>query len=197
MSRIMPAGEFKAKCLEAMDEVASTGEPIIVTKRGRPVAQIVPITQRPKSLRGFLRGSTEYARLSRPSTTSRPARSPSSDPRTRAVGALAAVALMVGMAFGSPGEALGASTLSGAPDRAHVPRRSRLGSDPPDSPTERVPMAMSPACLTVEGRGRLRGSSGPAYLIVCPHSRSAPASTGAIISTRRAGTTSFPVPTTS
>src|SRR3989442_2124218 len=61
MSRIMPAGEFKAKCLEAMDEVASTGEPIIVTKRGRPVAQIVPITQRPKSLRGFLRGSTEYA----------------------------------------------------------------------------------------------------------------------------------------
>ena len=53
----MPAGEFKAKCLEAMDEVASTGEPIIVTKRGRPVAQIVPITRRPKSLRAFLRGS--------------------------------------------------------------------------------------------------------------------------------------------
>src|SRR2546428_3184707 len=106
MSGIRPAGEFKAKCLEAMDEVASTGEPIIVTKRGRPVAQIVPITQRPKSLRGFLRGSTEYARLSRPSTTSRLARSPSSDPRTRAVGALAAVALMVGVAFGSPGEAL-------------------------------------------------------------------------------------------
>ena len=56
VARIMPAGEFKAKCLEAMDEVASTGEPIIVTKRGRPVAQVVPITRRPKSLRGFLRG---------------------------------------------------------------------------------------------------------------------------------------------
>lgn len=34
-------GEFKAKCLQIMDEVAATGESIIVTKRGRPVAKLV------------------------------------------------------------------------------------------------------------------------------------------------------------
>ena len=32
------AGEFKAKCLKLMNQVANTREPIIITKRGRPVA---------------------------------------------------------------------------------------------------------------------------------------------------------------
>jgi len=57
MARIMPAGEFKAKCLEAMDQVATTGEPIVVTKRGKPVAQLAPVVQKAKTLRGFLKGS--------------------------------------------------------------------------------------------------------------------------------------------
>jgi len=52
----MSAAEFKAKCLQAMDEVAETGEPVLVTKRGRPVAQLVPIVRKPKTLRGFLKG---------------------------------------------------------------------------------------------------------------------------------------------
>ena len=55
--RVMRAGEFKAKCLEAMDEVAATGEPIILTKRGRPVARLMPVASRPTTLRGFLKGS--------------------------------------------------------------------------------------------------------------------------------------------
>ena len=54
--RIMKAAEFKAKCLQVMDEVARTGEPIIVTKRGKPVAQLVPVARKPKMLRGFLKG---------------------------------------------------------------------------------------------------------------------------------------------
>lgn len=37
------AGVFKARCLELMDEVARTGEEIIVTKYGRPVAKLVPL----------------------------------------------------------------------------------------------------------------------------------------------------------
>ncbi len=37
------AGAFKARCLELMDEVARTGEEIIVTKYGRPVAKLVPL----------------------------------------------------------------------------------------------------------------------------------------------------------
>lgn len=36
------ASEFKAKCLAILDEVATTGEPVTILKRGRPVAQLVP-----------------------------------------------------------------------------------------------------------------------------------------------------------
>ena len=45
------AGEFKAQCLALLDEVAETGREIIVTKRGKPVAKVVPI-EPPKSLEG-------------------------------------------------------------------------------------------------------------------------------------------------
>jgi len=56
MPRTMSAAEFKAKCLQAMEQVAATGEPIIVTKRGKPVAQLAPVSRKPKTLRGFLKG---------------------------------------------------------------------------------------------------------------------------------------------
>jgi len=36
------ASEFKAKCLALMDRVAATGEPIVVTKNGKPVAELHP-----------------------------------------------------------------------------------------------------------------------------------------------------------
>ena len=41
-SRTMKAAEFKAKCLKLMDEVAESGEDIVITKRGRPVARLTP-----------------------------------------------------------------------------------------------------------------------------------------------------------
>ncbi len=59
MARTMSAAEFKARCLRVMDEVAETGEPVVVTKRGRPVAQLVPIARKPKTLRGFLKGKVK------------------------------------------------------------------------------------------------------------------------------------------
>lgn len=37
------ASEFKARCLSLMDAVAATGEVLIITKNGRPVAQLGPI----------------------------------------------------------------------------------------------------------------------------------------------------------
>ncbi|HYD50676.1 MAG TPA: type II toxin-antitoxin system Phd/YefM family antitoxin [Terriglobales bacterium] len=40
--REISASDFKAKCLAILDEVAATGEPVMVLKRGRPVAQLVP-----------------------------------------------------------------------------------------------------------------------------------------------------------
>lgn len=36
------ASEFKAKCLALMDQVARTGEAILITKNGKPVAELVP-----------------------------------------------------------------------------------------------------------------------------------------------------------
>lgn len=38
----IPAGEFKAKCLKLMEHVARTGKPIVITKRGVPVAKLMP-----------------------------------------------------------------------------------------------------------------------------------------------------------
>ncbi|MDQ3722411.1 MAG: type II toxin-antitoxin system Phd/YefM family antitoxin [Actinomycetota bacterium] len=43
--RTVPAGRFKAQCLAMLDEVAATGEQIVVTKRGRPVARVVAIEE--------------------------------------------------------------------------------------------------------------------------------------------------------
>lgn len=42
MPRIIKASVFKAKCLALIDEVASTGDAIIVTKNGKPLAKLVP-----------------------------------------------------------------------------------------------------------------------------------------------------------
>ncbi|MHB1207965.1 MAG: type II toxin-antitoxin system Phd/YefM family antitoxin [Rhodospirillaceae bacterium] len=42
MTKIMKASEFKAKCLAVMDEVAATGEGVVVTKNGKPVVELVP-----------------------------------------------------------------------------------------------------------------------------------------------------------
>ena len=53
-TRIMKASEFKAKCLKLMDEVADTGEEIVITKNGKPVSRLVPYRERPKSF--FWRG---------------------------------------------------------------------------------------------------------------------------------------------
>ncbi|MFP4108750.1 MAG: type II toxin-antitoxin system Phd/YefM family antitoxin [Desulfonatronovibrio sp.] len=36
------ASEFKAKCLALMDSVAKTGQPLVVTKNGKPVAELWP-----------------------------------------------------------------------------------------------------------------------------------------------------------
>jgi prevent-host-death family protein len=50
------ATEFKARCLELMDQVAATGNPVVITKRGKPVARLVPVERRPRSVVGALKG---------------------------------------------------------------------------------------------------------------------------------------------
>ena len=56
----VPATEFKAKCLELMDRVAQRRESFVITKRGKPVAKLVPVERRPKEpLFGRLRDLVE------------------------------------------------------------------------------------------------------------------------------------------
>lgn len=40
--KTMPAGKFKDLCLKTLDEVARTRSVVVITKRGRPVARLVP-----------------------------------------------------------------------------------------------------------------------------------------------------------
>lgn len=54
------ASEFKAKCLALMDEVAASGRPLLITKNGRPVAELWPHrAPRAKSLIGLHKGQGE------------------------------------------------------------------------------------------------------------------------------------------
>lgn len=48
------ATQFKARCLRLLDEVAETGETLIVTKHGRPVARVEPPLG-PEDLRGSMK----------------------------------------------------------------------------------------------------------------------------------------------
>jgi prevent-host-death family protein len=54
----MPAAEFKAKCLRILDELEPGG--LIITKRGRPVARVIPATQLDnKKLIGSMKGKIQ------------------------------------------------------------------------------------------------------------------------------------------
>ncbi len=55
MKRIA-AGKFKAQCLAVMEPVRKTREPVVITKRGRPVAKLVPADTAPDDFLGRLRG---------------------------------------------------------------------------------------------------------------------------------------------
>ena len=49
------AAEFKATCLDLMDEVDRTGSSVVVTKRGRAVAQLAPVRARVRSAFGLMK----------------------------------------------------------------------------------------------------------------------------------------------
>ncbi len=52
------AAEFKSKCLKLIDQVAATHEPLVITKRGKPMAKLVPIEREtPISLFGYMKNT--------------------------------------------------------------------------------------------------------------------------------------------
>lgn len=63
--RTVSASQFKAKCLAMLDEVAATGEEIVVTKRGRAVARVSAVAE-PESLRGSVIFNVSEAELIEP-----------------------------------------------------------------------------------------------------------------------------------
>ena len=58
--RTIKASEFKAKCLKLMDEVAESGEEIIVTKNGKAVAKLSPLRQKPDVIFGIDRDTIQF-----------------------------------------------------------------------------------------------------------------------------------------
>jgi len=52
---MVKASEFKAKCLALMDEVQRTGQGVVITKRGKPIAELVPHRSPNRNARGILK----------------------------------------------------------------------------------------------------------------------------------------------
>ena len=57
--KTIKASEFKAICLQIMDDVAEPGDAVVITKNGKPVSKLVPYRQQPKSLFGVMKGTLE------------------------------------------------------------------------------------------------------------------------------------------
>jgi prevent-host-death family protein len=55
----MAAGNFKARCLAVMDQVLETGEPVLITKHGKPVAKLVPAQNNADDIFGYMAGKVK------------------------------------------------------------------------------------------------------------------------------------------
>jgi prevent-host-death family protein len=55
----MQASAFKTRCLSVIDDVQATGEPVIVTKRGKPVVKVIPAEPEKGDILGFMAGEFE------------------------------------------------------------------------------------------------------------------------------------------
>lgn len=56
-NRYVAAADFKANCLRLTDEVAQHRKSLIITKRGKPVAKLVSVEEKPMDLFGYMAGS--------------------------------------------------------------------------------------------------------------------------------------------
>jgi prevent-host-death family protein len=57
MKQKIAAGLFKARCLGLLDEVEQQRKEIVITKRGRPVARLVPVDEKPPTIFGRMKGT--------------------------------------------------------------------------------------------------------------------------------------------
>jgi prevent-host-death family protein len=54
--KTIQAADFKARCLAVMEEVRASKEPVVITKRGRPVAKLIPVRGPSDGFIGRLQG---------------------------------------------------------------------------------------------------------------------------------------------
>jgi prevent-host-death family protein len=54
--KTMAAGAFKVHCLKVMDEVQSKRQAVLITKRGKPVAKLVPVEKKADDFFNFMKG---------------------------------------------------------------------------------------------------------------------------------------------
>lgn len=52
----MAAAQFKAKCLAVMDHVSQSGDPVVITKHGKPVVKVIPAKECEDEIFGALSG---------------------------------------------------------------------------------------------------------------------------------------------
>jgi prevent-host-death family protein len=57
MNSPIPAGDFKARCLQLMERVRTTRTEVVITKRGRPIAKLVPIEDEPLLVFDCMKGT--------------------------------------------------------------------------------------------------------------------------------------------
>jgi prevent-host-death family protein len=54
--KTIPAGAFRTNCLAILDEVKAKRETVVITKRGKPVAKLVPVDTDTDEIFGFFSG---------------------------------------------------------------------------------------------------------------------------------------------
>jgi len=54
--KTIPAGKFKVHGLAIMDEVQAKRQAVVITKRGKPVAKLVPVEKEKDDIFGFFKG---------------------------------------------------------------------------------------------------------------------------------------------
>jgi prevent-host-death family protein len=54
--KTIAAGKFKAQCLAVIDEVHDLKEEVVITKRGKPMAKLIPVKKQKDDIFGFMRG---------------------------------------------------------------------------------------------------------------------------------------------
>jgi prevent-host-death family protein len=57
--KTIAAGEFKARCLRVMEEVRTRRSTVLITKRGKPLAKLVPPDEKTPDVFGSLAGKVE------------------------------------------------------------------------------------------------------------------------------------------